>query len=95
MSETPETEQNVEAAQLETEPSEAEATEPDPSADASTDASDATGHPAVDAVLASLERLDDLPVGEHPPIFEEAHEALRSALAQARDGSPGTTPHKH
>ncbi len=57
-------------------------------------AAEATGHPAVDAVLASLERLEELPVGEHPPIFEEAHEALRSALAQARDGAP-SEPHKH
>jgi len=87
MSETPGNEQNVEATpveetSLEEGPVEAEAAE-------------ATGHPAVDAVLSSLERLDDLPVGEHPPIFEEAHEALRSALAQARDGAPGDQPHKH
>jgi len=53
---------------------------------------EATGHPAVDAVLASLARLEELPVGEHPPIFEEAHDALRSALAQARDGAPGGPP---
>lgn len=60
--------------------------------------SEHSGHPAVDAVLDALAKLEDLPVGEHPPIFEEAHEALRAALAQARDGdgvaagSGGTGP---
>lgn len=49
--------------------------------------SEPSGHPAVDAVLDALAKLEDLPVGEHPPIFEEAHEALRAALAQARDGA--------
>jgi len=57
-----------------------------------TEVSQATGHPAVDAVLESLSRLEELPVGEHPPIFEEAHDALRSALAEARDGRPEGRP---
>lgn len=39
-----------------------------------------TGLPAVDEVLASLEDLANLPVDEHLPIFEEAHEQLRRAL---------------
>lgn len=42
--------------------------------------SPATGDPAVDAVLESLTRLDELPVGEHVPVFEAAHEQLRRAL---------------
>lgn len=42
-----------------------------------------TGSPAVDAVLASLEGLDERPVAEHVAVFEAAHEALRGALADA------------
>lgn len=40
-----------------------------------------TGHPAVDEVLRSMERLDERPVVEHVPAFEEAHETLRRSLA--------------
>jgi hypothetical protein len=39
-----------------------------------------TGVAEVDAVLASLERLDAADVAEHPAVFEAAHEQLRSAL---------------
>ncbi|HEU4568613.1 MAG TPA: hypothetical protein VFR99_11305 [Marmoricola sp.] len=39
-----------------------------------------TGHPAVDEVLRSMDRLEDRPVGEHVAAFEEAHEKLRRAL---------------
>jgi hypothetical protein len=42
-----------------------------------------TGHEAVDAVLASLGELDDVPVDEQVPHYEAAHEALRAALADA------------
>jgi len=44
-----------------------------------------TGNPAVDAVLRSLDRLDELPLAEHPGAFEQAHESLRAALSQARE----------
>ena len=44
-----------------------------------------TGVPAVDDVLADVERLDEVPLEEHLPAFERAHEALRSAL----DADPG------
>jgi hypothetical protein len=47
------------------------------------DASSGTGDGAVERVLSSLERLDDLPVSEHVAVFEAAHEALRAALADA------------
>jgi len=40
-----------------------------------------TGHPAVDEVLRSMERLDDRPLSEHVAAFEDAHEALRRSLA--------------
>jgi hypothetical protein len=42
-----------------------------------------TGHPAVDAVLASLAGLEDAPVHEHVAVFESAHESLRRALDEA------------
>ena len=40
----------------------------------------ATGVPAVDRVLADVDRVDDLPLDEHQAAFERAHSALRSAL---------------
>src|SRR4029078_5339054 len=42
-----------------------------------------TGHPAVDAVLASLEGLEAMPVHEHVAVFESAHDSPRRALEQA------------
>ena len=39
-----------------------------------------TGNPRVDAVLDSLESLDDLPVSDHVAVFERAHDELRRAL---------------
>jgi hypothetical protein len=45
----------------------------------------ATGVPAVDEVLSEVDGLDDLPLEEHLPTFERAHESLRAAL----DAEPG------
>ena len=45
----------------------------------------ATGHPAVDEVLRSLDGLDGRPVDEHVAAFEQAHEVLRRALSSAAD----------
>jgi hypothetical protein len=42
-----------------------------------------TGHPAVDAVLDSLDALDELPVGDQVAAFETAHDRLRVVLADA------------
>ncbi len=42
-----------------------------------------TGDEAVDAVVASLRGLDDLPVSEHVAVFERAHESLRQVLSGA------------
>ena len=39
-----------------------------------------TGVDGVDAVLRSVEDLDDVPVDEHVAVFEQAHEQLRGAL---------------
>lgn len=44
-----------------------------------------TGNEAVDAVLRSLEGLENRPVSEQVAVFEAAHEALRAALADAGD----------
>ena len=44
-----------------------------------------TGHSGVDAVLASLEGLQDRSVADHVAVFEAAHERLRAALASAGD----------
>jgi hypothetical protein len=44
-----------------------------------------TGVPAVDGVLADVDRLDGVPLDEHLAAFERAHESLRSAL----DADPG------
>jgi hypothetical protein len=44
-----------------------------------------TGVAAVDQVLEEVDRLDELPLDEHPSAFEHAHDALRSAL----DAEPG------
>jgi len=46
-----------------------------------------TGHPAVDAVLASLEGLEAMPVHEHVAVFESAHESLRRSLDEAGSGA--------
>jgi hypothetical protein len=45
----------------------------------------ATGHAGVDDVLSTLEGLEGAPVAEHVPVFEAAHDRLRSTLANAGD----------
>jgi hypothetical protein len=44
-----------------------------------------TGDPRVDEVLASMDALHELPVGEHAAVFEAAHDDLRSALEPDRE----------
>jgi hypothetical protein len=44
-----------------------------------------TGVPRVDAVLADIAGVDDLPLAEHAAAFERAHESLRAALDEAPD----------
>lgn len=64
-------------------------------ADEGTAAGPSTGHPAVDEVLRSMERLEDRPLEEHVAVFEEAHERLRRTLAgteAAPEGRPEDTP---
>ena len=44
-----------------------------------------TGVPAVDDVLADVDRLDEVPLDQHLAAYERAHDSLRSAL----DADPG------
>ncbi len=48
-----------------------------------------TGHDEVDVVLDSLVGLDDLPVDGHVAVFEQAHDRLRRALADAGPAAHG------
>lgn len=56
----------------------------DPTDGAGGAASERTGVPAVDRVLARVESVGSLPVAERVAVFEQAHEELRRAL----DGHP-------
>jgi hypothetical protein len=54
-----------------------------------------TGDPRVDDVLSRLDDLAELPVAEHPAVFEYVHERLAEALGdlEVRDlVQPGQTP---
>ncbi len=53
-------------------------------------AAETTGDESVDAVVASLRGLDDLPVAGHVAVFERAHESLREVLSGA--GRPVQAP---
>ncbi len=46
-----------------------------------------TGSVDVDAVIDSLDGLDGTPVVAHVAVFEQAHESLRRALAEAGESS--------
>ena len=48
-----------------------------------------TGVPAVDRVLADVDRLDELPLEAHLGAFERAHESLRAALDSPAGDKPG------
>ena len=45
-----------------------------------------TGVEEVDAVLASVEGLEETPVDDHVAVFEGAHDQLRRALDAQNDG---------
>jgi len=42
----------------------------------------ATGQPSVDAALSGLRQLADLPVSEHPLVFERTHQRLQEVLGE-------------
>lgn len=39
-----------------------------------------TGDPRVDAAIAELRDLDQLPVSDHPAVFTQVHRALQDAM---------------
>lgn len=44
---------------------------------------------SIDTALARLDELDNLPVEEHPQVFDAIHSELREALTNAgREGMP-------
>ena len=47
-----------------------------------------TGEPRVDAALARLEELPDLPVTEHRAVFEHVHRSLSEVLGELDTGLP-------
>jgi hypothetical protein len=49
-----------------------------------------TGDHDVDAVVASMNGLDDLPVADHVVVFEQAHETLRRTPAGAGRENPAS-----
>lgn len=51
-----------------------------------------TGNARINEAIANLDQLDELPIEEHPAIFDEIHAGLRDALANAgRDEDPAHT----
>jgi hypothetical protein len=49
-----------------------------------------TGEPRVDAALARLDELPDLPVSEHREVFEHVHRRLTDVLGELDAGPPDT-----
>jgi hypothetical protein len=47
----------------------------------------ATGEPRVDAALAMLDELADLPVAEHARLFDEVHRRLEDVLGELGSGA--------
>lgn len=44
---------------------------------------------SIDTLIANLDQLDELPIEQHPAVFDEIHAGLRDALANAgRDEDP-------
>jgi hypothetical protein len=55
--------------------------EPDEQTEAS------TGEPRVDAVLGELDELAEVPVSEHPAVYERIHEQLVEVLGELHPGT--------
>ncbi|MBD8044897.1 hypothetical protein H9638_13885 [Arthrobacter sp. Sa2BUA2] len=49
-----------------------------------------TGDPRVDAVLAGLDRVPDLPVAEHAALYAGLHDGLLAALNEEPPGIKGS-----
>jgi hypothetical protein len=50
-----------------------------------------TGEPRVDAALARLDELPELPVTEHRAVFEHVHRSLSEVLGELDTGVPPDT----
>ena len=48
-----------------------------------------TGEPRVDAALQLLDRLPELPVADHPELFERVHAQLTDVLGELDSGAGG------
>jgi hypothetical protein len=59
---------------------------PPPPGTADETTGDATGEPRVDAALARLEELEELPVTEHRAVFEDVHRRLSDVLGELEAG---------
>ena len=46
-----------------------------------------TGQPRVDAAIMPLAELDELPVSEHPQVFERIHGELVEVLGELHSGA--------
>jgi hypothetical protein len=57
------------------------------SAERSAEQWQATGEPRVDEALRKLDGLAELPVAEHPAVFEQVHARLRDVLGELDSGS--------
>ncbi len=53
----------------------------------------ATGEPRVDAALARLDELEELPVSEHRAVFEDVLRRLRDVLGELDTGQPRDAGH--
>jgi hypothetical protein len=51
-----------------------------------------TGEPRVDAALARLDELPELPVTEHRAVFEHVHKSLTDVLGELDAGLPAGAP---
>ena len=69
------------------EPEAAPGTPADLSAPEATGGPASTGEPRVDAALARLGDLGELPVAEHPAVYERVHEQLVEVLGELHAGN--------
>ncbi|MFD7572427.1 hypothetical protein ACFV6U_18155 [Streptomyces sp. NPDC059810] len=53
-----------------------------------------TGHPGVDARLARLAEVDDLPADGHLEVYEDVHRGLRAELTSL-DAHPAPRPYEN
>ena len=58
----------------------------EPAGEAESARSASTGEPRVDAALDGLAELDELPVSEHPGVYERIHEQLVDVLGELASG---------